>query len=282
MNSIAMRFPKGRKKALTLSYDDGVEQDIKLISIMKEYGLKGTFNLNSGEYAPEGKVYEPGTIHRRMSKDMVTKVYKESGFEVAEHTLNHPFISDLPENICNYQICEDRKNLEEQFGCLVRGMAYPYGVFNDMVVECLKNNGIAYARTVWSSCNFEIPRDWLRLRPTCHHNDPKLDELTDRFLNEEPGRNPWLFYLWGHAYEFEEKDNWDRITDFAQKTGNRDEIWYCTNIEVYDYVKAYESLQFSFDAGIVKNSSALTVWFALDGKEFSIAPGEMMVLKNCL
>ena len=42
---IFMRFPGGKKKALTLSYDDGVEQDIRLIDIMKKNGLKGTFNL---------------------------------------------------------------------------------------------------------------------------------------------------------------------------------------------------------------------------------------------
>ena len=40
MSSIFMRFPEGKKKALTLSYDDGVEQDIRLISIMKKNGLK--------------------------------------------------------------------------------------------------------------------------------------------------------------------------------------------------------------------------------------------------
>ena len=276
MNSIAMRFPGGKKKALTLSYDDGVEQDIKLIDIMKKYGLKGTFNLNSGEYSPEGKVFEPGTIHRRLSKNAVTELYKESGFEVAEHTLNHPFISELPENVCNYQICEDRKRLEEQFGCIVRGMAYPYGVFNDMVVNCLKNNGIVYARTVWSSHNFDIPSDWLRLRPTCHHSDPALDELSDKFLNEDPRRTPWMFYLWGHSYEFEEHDNWDLIENFAKKMGGRPDVWYATNIEIYDYVKAYESLQFSFDAKIVKNPSAYEIFFAIDGKDYSIAPGEIL------
>ena len=57
MSQIGMRFPQGKKKALTLSYDDGVEQDVKLIEIMRKNGLKGTFNLNSGLYAPEGTVY---------------------------------------------------------------------------------------------------------------------------------------------------------------------------------------------------------------------------------
>ena len=37
MGSIFIQFPKGKRKALTLSYDDGVEQDIRLIEIMKQH-----------------------------------------------------------------------------------------------------------------------------------------------------------------------------------------------------------------------------------------------------
>lgn len=36
------RFPGGKGKCLTLSYDDGVEQDIRLIGLMKQYGIAGT------------------------------------------------------------------------------------------------------------------------------------------------------------------------------------------------------------------------------------------------
>ena len=62
------RFPNGLRKALTLSYDDGVEQDIRLMEILDKHGIRCTFNLNSGCWAKEGTVYAPGTIHRRMSK----------------------------------------------------------------------------------------------------------------------------------------------------------------------------------------------------------------------
>ena len=49
-----MRFPGGLRKAVTLSYDDGVEQDRELIGILDQAGLKCTFNLNSGCFPPEG------------------------------------------------------------------------------------------------------------------------------------------------------------------------------------------------------------------------------------
>lgn len=48
MMNIFMRYPGQRAKALTLSYDDGVQQDQRLISIMRRHGLRGTFNINTG------------------------------------------------------------------------------------------------------------------------------------------------------------------------------------------------------------------------------------------
>ena len=38
----------GKNKAVTFSYDDGVLQDVRTIEILNKYGLKATFNINSG------------------------------------------------------------------------------------------------------------------------------------------------------------------------------------------------------------------------------------------
>ena len=47
-----MRFPEERAKALTLSYDDHSEQDIRFIEILNRNGIKGTFNISTGLHAP--------------------------------------------------------------------------------------------------------------------------------------------------------------------------------------------------------------------------------------
>ncbi len=274
MSQIGMRFPQGKKKALTLSYDDGVEQDVKLIEIMRKNGLKGTFNLNSGLYAPEGTVYPPGTIHRRMTAKQVTELYADSGMEVAVHGLTHPFPNRLTEEQCIYEFLKDRENLEAQFHTIVKGMAYPYGEYSDQVVECLKKIGIVYSRTVISSGRFGIPRDWLRLEATCHHDDPRLMELARRFVEGDSWDVPWLFYLWGHSYEFEAHDNWNVIREFAEYMGGREEIWYATNMEIYEYVEAFRSLVSSLDGSRVYNPTALTLYFDRAGKTESLAPGE--------
>ena len=53
------------------------------------------------------------------------------------------------------------------------------------------------------------------------------------------------------------------IEKFAEYIGNRDDIWYATNMEIYNYVKAYESLQTSVDKKIIYNPSAIDVWVNL-------------------
>lgn len=277
---IDMRFPGGKPKALTFSYDDNVEQDFRLIDILKKNNLKGTFNLNSGLYKPEGTVYEKGTIHRPMSKEEATGLYTANGMEVAIHFLTHPFPDRISDNVCSYEISQDRANLEQQFGTIVRGCAYPYGAYTDKTVEILKNNNIAYARTVCSSHSFSIPSDWLRLCPTCHHADPELFKLADKFESEmNPKDAPWLFYVWGHSYEFEDKDNWEVIERFCERVSGREDVWYATNIEIYDYVQAYNSLRYSNDMKIMHNPTAQTIWYAVwinrtDRETGCIAPGE--------
>lgn len=278
MANMIMRFPGGLPKALTLSYDDGVEQDERLVEITNRYGIKGTFNLNSGAFAAEGTTYEPGTIHRRMSLSKVKEVYAKSNWEIAAHAYTHASLVGLPANIATEEISRDRKELEEIFGTFVRGFAYPYGAFDDNSVQILKNCGICYARTVHSTHDFHLPNDWLRLPATCHHADLQLMDLAKRFVETKNWRDPMFFYLWGHSYEFEDRDNWDVIEKFCEYVSGRDDIWYATNIEVYDYCKAFSDLIFDTNMTMCKNPSAIDVWFTYGDKDVHVPAGEIVVL----
>lgn len=267
-------FPQGLKKALTLSYDDGVEQDRRLISILDRHGLRATFNLNSGCFPPEGVRYPAGTIHRRMPLSWCRETYDASRHEVAVHCLTHAMLTELPQSQVLREILLDRENLEREFGGIIRGFAYPFGAYSDAIVESLRASDIAYARTVNSTRDFTIPQDWLRLHPTCHHDDPQLDALCDRFLNAPVRFSSQLFYLWGHAYEFEEHGNWQVIERFAERMGGHADIWYATNIEIVDYVNAYRQLRFSANGREIFNPTSQTVWLEIDGQALCVHPGE--------
>ena len=261
---IFMRFPEGRSRAVVLSYDDGVEQDAQLMEILDRHGIKCTFNINSGMFAPENKVWEKGYLWRRLSQRAARDLYRGTVHEVAAHGLTHASLTEMDAPSIAWEILMDRANLERTFGRIVRGMAYADGAVNDEVVKNLGSTGIVYARTAVSSHGFDLPSDWMRIQPTCHHGDPELMPLVERFL-EQKGRWSRLFYLWGHSYEFERDGNWQVMEAFASRIGGRDDIWYATNLEIYEYIQAYRNLVFSADGEQVRNPARQKVWFEQDG-----------------
>lgn len=42
------RYPGFLTRAVTLSFDDGYTDDRKMVKILNDYGMRCTFNLNSG------------------------------------------------------------------------------------------------------------------------------------------------------------------------------------------------------------------------------------------
>ncbi len=264
-------FPGGKSRALTLSYDDGVGQDIRLMDILRAHGMKATFNLDSGKMGVGG-VRADGVEVRRLLPEEVKEAYL--GFEIAVHGYTHPFLTLMPKDMTAREVAKDREGLEKLAGYPVRGMAYPYGAYHRELMAQLREMGIVYARTANSTGGFSLPEDFLAWHPTCHHNDRNLDELCDRFLNEKT-YNPFrTFYLWGHSYEFDADKNWEVIERFCDRMAGHDDIWYATNIEIYDYIDAARRLVSSCDGTILYNPSALDVWVTKNGSLWS--PGEKL------
>ncbi len=261
-------FPGGRTKALTLSYDDGVKEDIRLMDILRKCGMKATFNINASRTAPES----------------VKNDY--TGFEVAVHGYSHPFLQMMPSDMMAREIALDRATLEEQTGYPVRGMAYPYGTYNQKVIEQLRALGIVYSRTVVSTHAFHLPEDFLEWHPTCHHDDPELWNLCDRFLADKSRDPHKVFYLWGHSFEFDRKNNWERIEQFCEKMSGHEDIWYATNMEIYEYIDASRRLVTSCDGKIVYNPSAVDVWVSnnarwnYNGDKVCIPAGQIVNLSK--
>ena len=230
-----MRFAEsGKKKAVTFSYDDGITQDIRLIELLNRYGLKCTFNLNSGLLGKPGILWreEQHISHYKIHPSDVKSVYE--GHEVAVHTLTHPCLPDKDEEFIIRQVEDDRIALSELVGYEVVGMAYPCGPNDDRCASIIREHtGVKYARTVTDTDSF-APQTYLhRFNPNAYHlNFDRLDALADRFLSEESDE-PQIFYVWGHAYEMDYRpDYWVRLEDFFRRIAGHEDIFYGTNAEI--------------------------------------------------
>lgn len=279
-----LRFPEGRAKAVTFSYDDGCKEDPKFAKILADYGIKCTFNINGDEFRGE----------RAFSKEKLNEYFLSKGHEVAIHGYHHKAPGALRPADGIREVLENRIELECKLGMIIRGMAYPDsgitrmhpGADYDDIKSYLTQLDIAYCRTLGGDNErFELPTDWHAWMPTAHHDNPKIMGFIKSFLDLDPdsarsaSRFPRLFYLWGHAFEFARKDNWDHLDEICKQLAGHDDIWYATNIEIYDYVTAYNSLVFSADSSMIYNPTLVKIWLDIGGESYTVHPGQTITVK---
>ena len=274
-----LRFPGGKPKAVTFSYDDGSKSDIKFLEIVNKYNLKGTFNLVGSVLNDECHI----------SVDFAKENILGKGHEIANHGYKHRALNMIRTIEGVRDTLDSRLCLEKEFDTIIRGMAFPDRSVNKFispdaykrVKNYLEETDIAYARlTGGDNDKFELPEDWHNWVPTAHHDNPEIMNYIDKFVELNLSdlycacRTPRVFYLWGHSFEFDSKNNWEHLEEICQKLSGREDVWYATNIEIYDYVKAYEALKYSADGTIVYNPTIYEIWFDVEGKVYSIKPGE--------
>jgi len=286
MSYCFLRFPGGKPKAVTLSYDDGDRNDLILADVLERYKMKCTFNLSSSYFS----LGNP----RFMSVEEIKDHLVARGHEIASHGQYHRAPGTIRPAEGIRDVLECRTWLESAFDAIIRGYAYPSrGITHiepvtsyETIKAYLKDLGIVYARTLGGDNDtFALPTDWYAWMPTAHHANPQVMQYAQQFadINLDAGsfndRHPRLFYLWGHSYEFADNNNWDLLEKLCDILGNRDDTWYATNIEIYDYVNAYLSLEVSADRSKIHNPTLHTVWLDIGAKSYSIKPGELLRLR---
>jgi len=109
-----MRYPGGKPKAVTFSYDDRTVQDQRLAALFAQYGLKATFNFNCDR---------PGK--RNYTGEEIQEMFLSKGHEIAVHGASHRANGNIRpiEGIQDVLAC--RLELEEKCKSIIRGMAYP-------------------------------------------------------------------------------------------------------------------------------------------------------------
>ena len=114
MRAMFMRYPGGKAKAVTFSYDDGVPQDKRLAAMFDEYGLKATFNFNSDKSRSVS-----------FSKEEIHEYFLSKGHEIAVHGAFHRANGHLRPIEGIQDVLDCRLELEEKCERIIRGMAYP-------------------------------------------------------------------------------------------------------------------------------------------------------------
>lgn len=282
-----MRYPGGKSKAVTFSYDDGTRHDLRMIDTLDRYGIKCTFNLCSGRLGKDEADYN-------LCPEEIQKYILDNGHEVAVHGKFHASPVMTKPILAIQDVLNCRLELEQTFDRIIRGMAYAdtgnmqmcqNGTDYETIRRYLMDLGIVYARVTGDPLkDFRLPTDWLCWRPTARHADVDVLDRVREFAAMDvdkryrSSRYPRLFMLWGHSFEFNNNQNWELLEELCQALGNLDDTWYATCMEIYEYVTAYNALVYSADCTKLYNPTLVKLWVDIDGTPYTIEPGQTITV----
>ena len=219
-------------KIFVFSFDDGTVHDIRMIEILNKYGLRGTFNLNSGLnkfiwYNKDVPIY-------RIDLNEFKHIY--NGHEVASHTLTHPHMTEIPDDRIVYEVCEDIKNLREIFNRDIKSFAFPFHDYSEREINIIKNNvNLTNIRLSVLDESFAFPKDCYHIPITSMRLNRAI-ELFKEFKKLKEG----LFICAGHSYDFYMNNSFDEFEEFVKELSNCKDIKVMTMQEMVEYIKKYD------------------------------------------
>ena len=236
-----MRANKRKKSytdlVVTTSWDDGQKIDLKLAELLMRYGIKGTFYITKSYQYP-------------LKKDEVLKIAEKH--EIGAHTLNHIALTKVPISGAKREIEKSKAYVEEIVCHDIDMFCYPFGRYNNKIKKIVESAGFVGART----CNhgdFGMPKDPYEWQITLHasNGSPRMtfkiwrnNRISVRSLIDWEIRAKELFdlalekggvyHLWGHGYEYEKRNEWDKLERVFKYISNREGVKYMTNGEVVE------------------------------------------------
>lgn len=261
-------YPGGKARAFNISYDDGILQDVRFVKLLNKYGLKGTFNLNSGLMKREFSWVHPcGLTVKRLPESAVVELYR--GHEVASHTYSHPYMDDYTEDQILPELGADRFFLEQLFGREVKGYATPFYFFSDLVAKCVQSCGFEYARISETDMSYTPWRDYYRWKGGLFHERDEMEDYVAAFLATDVELA--LCQIVGHSYDLDVYNMWGRMEAVCKFVSQAEDVWPATHLELVRYLRQMEKAEISEKK--IHNPGNCVLWFCVDGKTVALEPG---------
>lgn len=281
LENVTFLYPNFREKAVTFSFDDLHDGDVKIIEAMDKYGVKGTFNLVTNKLAG----YDEGVIKARYANH-----------EMANHSHSHLKMyllegesetvgSDTQEHMTTDEVTADivrgQNEIKAMTGTEPAGFVWPYKNPNkrtdyNEILEYIRNEtGIEYIRPTETTRSFAIPTDWYQWQNTCHQDE--MEYFIKKLISEKENGSLKLLAVWGHAFEMNPEyapDNKNKVRyDDLERIFSlldRDDIWKATNKDVCLYLKAAEAAEINKADGKIINNTDTDLYASVNGEKVLI------------
>jgi peptidoglycan/xylan/chitin deacetylase (PgdA/CDA1 family) len=128
------------ERSFVLTFDDGYASVFeKAFPVLEEYGMTATVFLTVGDSNVSGSNNRlPSLNETRMLGWREIREMRIRGIDFGSHTLTHPDLSRLDMPSIEYEMRKSKEIIEDNLGMPVSSFAYPYGKYNEDIIEAVQ------------------------------------------------------------------------------------------------------------------------------------------------
>jgi peptidoglycan/xylan/chitin deacetylase (PgdA/CDA1 family) len=227
---------------VTSSWDDGHKYDLRLAQMLQQYGLKATFYVS-----PRNREWAQGDL---LTQGEINEIGKD--FEIGSHTVTHPRLPTISQSQAREEIVGSKSMLEDITGQAILSFCYPGGAYTSAHPHLVREAGYQFARTVvryassieepyeaptslhahnhWGSDIWKIA-ELAKFKPIAIARYREWDSL-GRAMFDRIARAGGVFHIWGHSWEIDQHNGWERLEGMFRYLSARPGVKYVTNGEL--------------------------------------------------
>lgn len=126
------------ERTIVLTFDDGWKDHYSTVfPLLKKYGLKATFFIVAGSVGSSSYMDWPQILEMQAA-----------GMDMESHSLTHPKLTTIDRKQSLKEIKESKQVLEDHLKGPVSIFAYPFGYYDQQIIQMVKDAGYDAAVTV--------------------------------------------------------------------------------------------------------------------------------------
>lgn len=159
-----VKLDKIPEKSFVVTFDDGFEDNFtNAFPILQKYNFKATIYIIPHQKINHWEKNNTSVLSNLLNEKQILEMQKSGLIEFGSHTLSHQNLSKVDNIQLEKELIESKKEIEKITKKECEAFAYPYGKFDDEIVQSVKNAGYKNA-TVVKRGLFEQDNDIFRIK----------------------------------------------------------------------------------------------------------------------
>ncbi len=158
-------WPSQGDRFAAVTFDDGFQNIVdNALPELKQRGIPSTLFVVTESLGGNRGWEHRGGDDTRQEKVMSVEQMKELSPElvtIGSHTMTHPLLPSIDKSQMERELAGSRMKLEQMLNCEVKLLSFPYGGFNDTVIESSREAGYERVFTALPVFAFSQPEEFV-------------------------------------------------------------------------------------------------------------------------